>query len=202
MGEVVVQKHEDMLVPEHLHTAEIKMKHALSLKRVDRFAEAIPLGAEALRIFQQQLSPDDPWLYVQYNSMASLYSGNGQYSQADVLFQAAIRERSRLLGEKHPKTLISTASYDFLLCTMKRYDKALSLHKEVYEARTALLGENHLKRLLAAYKYAENLGNHKLYHEAHPIILDCHHRRIRVLGKEHRLTTKAHKLLQHCTDNL
>ena len=198
MGEVVIKKHEDILGSQHIHTAEIQMKHALSLKRVLRFEEAIPLAEDALVIFQKQLSTDDPNLYVQYNSMASLYAGNDQYPLAEKFFQLAIQERTRLLGVQHPKTLISTASYAFLLFKMKRYSQALPLQKEVYEARSILLGDNHPKRLLAAYNYADNLCIHAKYQEAHLIIEDGYVRRIQVLGASHRLTIKAHTLLQHC----
>jgi len=202
MGETVIQKHEHLLGSQHIHTAEIQMKHALSLKRVHRFEEAIPLAEAALVVFQQYLSPNDPNLYVQYNSMASLYAGNKQYSLAEKFFQLAIQERTRLLGAQHPKTLISTASYAFLLFKMKRYSQALPLQKEVYEVRSILLGDNHPKRLLAAYNYADNLCIHKQYQDAHLIIEDCYVRRIQVLGISHRLTTKAHTLLQHCIEKI
>ena len=202
MGEIVIQKHDDLLGSKHIHTAEIKMKHALSLKRVHRFEEAIPLAEEALAVFQQHLSTDDPQLYAQYNSMASLYAGNEHYPLAENFFQLAIAERTRLLGAHHPKTLISTASYAFLLFKMKRYSQALPLQKEVYEARSILLGDNHPKSLLAAYNYADNLCIHEQYQEAHLIITDCYQRRIQVLGTSHRLTTKAHTLLQHCTEKI
>ena len=79
----------------------------LALMRAKRFADAIPVYEDMLRICQTHLPPDNPRLAEVLNNLASAQFEAGQHQAAQRSLEKALAIRERGLGTQHPLTLRS-----------------------------------------------------------------------------------------------
>jgi tetratricopeptide (TPR) repeat protein len=121
--------------------------------------------------------------------LANLYADQGRYSEAEPLFQEALRLGKQLLGDTHPDVVASLSNLAGLYESQGRYSEAEPLFQEHWQLRKQLLGEAHpdvassLNNLAALYinrrvatarlkpHYQEALTLWKqLFSEAHPAV--------------------------------
>ena len=70
--------------------------------------------------WERSLGPDHPQVAYPLNNLANLYSNQGKYSEAEPLFQRALRIWERSLGPEHSLTRQVRKNYAILLRAMKR----------------------------------------------------------------------------------
>ncbi len=74
----------------------------------------------ALAIREKALGPDHPDTAQSLNNLAILYKNQGQYEQAEPLYQRALAIREKTLGPDHPETVRVRENYTNLLQMMKQ----------------------------------------------------------------------------------
>jgi len=121
---------------EFQHGIELNQQ-SVQLGNDGRFAEAIPLGEQALAIFEKAFGHDHPNVAIGSGNLAQLYIQAGQFDKAEPLFKHAVA-----ILEKHPdreKDLgLMLAGLADLYTRQKRYGEA-----EIYYRRCIPLLDKH-----------------------------------------------------------
>jgi tetratricopeptide (TPR) repeat protein len=78
------------------HGIELNQQ-SIKLGNQGEYAEAIPLGAQALAIFEKAFGPDHPNVAIGSGNLAQLYVQAGQFDKAEPLYK-----RAAAILEKHP----------------------------------------------------------------------------------------------------
>ncbi len=72
------------------------------------------------------------------NTYAGLLTRQGQYDQAEKLFDEVLRWRQRELGDDHPHTLVTLNDFGVLRREQERYDEAESLLRQALKDQIKL----------------------------------------------------------------
>jgi len=126
-----------------LQKAKELYAQVVPLYQQGKYAEAIPLAREALRLAEQALGPDHPDVATSLNNLALLYSEMGAYGQAEPLYQRALKIYEAKLGPDHPHVAASLNNLAGLYDDMGAYDQAEPLHQRALKIREARLGPDH-----------------------------------------------------------
>ena len=118
------------------------------------------------------------------------------FDEAIEHYEEAIHNRIRLLGEDHPKTMTSMASYAFLLNKTQEFEKAKPVHYQVLLNRKKVLGIMHPKTLTSMINYANCLIPLGYLKQGEELLRKCYESRVFLLGKEHSRTKNARKKYQ------
>ena len=78
-------------------------------------------------IREKALGPEHPDVATSLNNLAVLYRAQGQYAEAEPLYQRALAIRKRVLGPEHPKVATCLENYAILLRNMGRPEEAAPL---------------------------------------------------------------------------
>lgn len=73
--------------------------------------KALPLVAQVVKIFEQQLGKQHPDYVASLHNLAYLYDAQGNYKKALPLYQEVLAICVKVLGEKHPTTQFVKRSY-------------------------------------------------------------------------------------------
>jgi tetratricopeptide (TPR) repeat protein len=76
---------------------------------------------------EKALGPDHPHVATSLNNLAGLYYAQGQYAQAELLYQRALAILEKALGAEHPHIAIALENYAELLRKLKRSTEAAPL---------------------------------------------------------------------------
>ena len=76
--------------------------------------------------------------------MASLLYAKGSYDRAQVLYRRYLKSSQRVLGKKHPDTLIAYNNLANLYFDQGRRKEARKAMEETLRLHREVLGENHL----------------------------------------------------------
>ncbi|KAF2189776.1 hypothetical protein K469DRAFT_47842 [Zopfia rhizophila CBS 207.26] len=76
-------------------------------------------------------------------NLASTYSNQGRWKEAEGLEVRVIETRKRVLGKEHPDTLTSMNNLTFTLKSESRHEEAVSLMKTCFELRKRIIGPHH-----------------------------------------------------------
>ncbi len=117
--------------------------------------------------------------------MGQVYRRLGQYEQARVLLERALRVRRRLYGHAHPETASTMANLALLLRQAGDYDTAEALYREALAIQRAQLGENHPDVASTMEKLAGLLRRKGEHDAAEALFRQVLARRHRTLGEEH-----------------
>jgi tetratricopeptide (TPR) repeat protein len=69
---------------------------------------------QAIEIGEKRLGSEHPKLATWLNNLAGLYSDQGKYEEAELLYERALAIYERKLGPNHPYTVSTRESYAFL----------------------------------------------------------------------------------------
>ena len=93
---------------------------------------------------------DDPNNLNLLNSLATLYTDQGQYEKAEPLYSACLEKRLVFLGESHSNNTLSTQNnLADLYKKQGQYAKAEPLYVACLEKRRIALGESHPSTLVS-----------------------------------------------------
>src|SRR3989440_2742125 len=98
---------------------------ARSLEQDLRWQEAQAALEKAAHVFEQGGNQVD--YSAALNNLAELYRAQGNYAQAEALYQRALAMREQVLGPRHPDTASSLNNLASLLYTQSNYKQAEAL---------------------------------------------------------------------------
>ncbi|MBP0022607.1 MAG: tetratricopeptide repeat protein [Roseofilum sp. SID2] len=167
-----------------LNEAKQLVQQVVELYRQGKYAEAVPLAEEALKIRQLVLGEQHPNVASSLNDLGLLYLSMGRYEDALPLFQQALQMRQSLLGKQHRQVAISLNNLALLYREMGRYEEALPLFQDALQMNQTLLGEHpnvaqNLNNLAALYR---SMGR---YEDALPLFQQALQMRQSLLGEQH-----------------
>ena len=128
-------------------------------------------------------APTTLWAYAGLSAWAS-----GQPIQARTLHEHCLKVCRRVLGEEHPRTLMSMNGLALTLGALGDYSGARELLEQCLEIRRRVLGDEHRSTLIAMNNLAWALRNVGDSSEARELNEQCLEIRRRVLGNEHHTT--------------
>src|SRR5437588_5894880 len=91
----------------------------------------------------QVLMPQQPDTAQSLNNLAELYRAQGNYEQAEPLYQRALAIREQVLGSQHPDTAGSLNSLAVLYYDQGHYAQAEPLLKRALAISEQVLGPRH-----------------------------------------------------------
>ena len=106
-----------------------------------RYAEAGKRWLAALEE-AENFGPDDQRLATSLNNLAVLYRTQGNYAQAEPLYQRSLAIREKVLGPEHPDVATSLENYADLQRKMKRDAEAKKMEARAQAIRARHAGEN------------------------------------------------------------
>ncbi|KAF4445315.1 kinesin light chain 3, partial [Fusarium acutatum] len=109
----------------------------------------------------------------------------GEYSRAEMLADAAVQARRRILGPDHPSTLASIANLASTYRNQGRWEEAEKLDVEVMEARKVKLGPDHPDTLISIANLASTYRNQGRWEEAEKLEVEVIEARKAKLGPDH-----------------
>jgi serine/threonine protein kinase len=121
-------------------------------------------------------------------TIGNTYADLGLYRDAELQLERALDLRRRVLGERHPDTLMSMNNLASLYMNQGELARAKPLFTELLDARRRVLGEEHpdtartMNNLAMLYEYQ---GEYKL---AEPLYTKALEIKRRVLGEDHPST--------------
>jgi len=143
----------------------------------EKYAEAIPLALEALRIRERALGPDHPDVVESLNNLAILYDAMGAYGQAEPLYQRALKIDEKALGVDHLEVAADLNNLAVLYYNMGAYGQAEPLYQRALKILEAKLCPDDPKVAQSLDHLAELYYNMGAYDQAEPL----HQRALKIL---------------------
>ncbi|MFN2494663.1 MAG: FxSxx-COOH system tetratricopeptide repeat protein [Pseudonocardiaceae bacterium] len=131
---------------------------------------------------------DVAWLL---NGAALYLLTRGEPGPARLLFERALTDHRRVLGEDHPQTLRSASYLALDLLGLGEYERARDLDKDTFTRFRRVLGEDHPDTLRSASLLALVLRALGEYERARQLDEDTLTRSRRVLGEDHPETLRS-----------
>jgi CHAT domain-containing protein len=100
-----------------------------------RYAEAIPLAQEAVRVAEEILGAEHVHTATSLNNLAALYCDQGRYAEAEPLLQRALRIYEKALGPEHPQVAITLSNLAELYDAQGRHEEADTLRERALNIR-------------------------------------------------------------------
>jgi tetratricopeptide (TPR) repeat protein len=151
-----------------------------------KYAEALPIAAESLKVAEAAFGPDDARVAVALSYFALLYDHQGKYAEAEPLYQFALRIREKALGPDHPDVATTLNRLAELYLHQGKYAEAEPLLHRALRIDEKALGPDHpdvattLNNLSALY-YEQGR-----FAEAEPLLRRGRRGRGNTLGPDHR----------------
>jgi tetratricopeptide (TPR) repeat protein len=126
--------------------------------------------------------------------LAAIYGIQGRYAEAEKLELEVLGKRKKLLGEKHPDTLLTMRDLAVTYGCQGYLDEAEAFHEHVLDVRKRILGEDHPETLISmcdlalTYCQQDPLKNAAKAERLGFYVVAA---RKRILGEEHHNTLQA-----------
>ena len=118
-------------------------------------------------------------------NLASTYSNQGRWKEAEELFLQVIETLKKVLGEEHPDTLTSISNLGSVLERQGNYKEAKAMHQRALEGREKVLGAEHPDTLTSVNNLGSVLERQSKYKEAEAMQRQALEGREKALGIEH-----------------
>jgi eukaryotic-like serine/threonine-protein kinase len=125
------------------------------------------------------------------NVMGNVYFELGLYSRAEPLFSQALNIRRRVLGDKHPDTLVSMSSLGRTLSVEGRHSEGEKLLRDALAMQQRVLGPEHPDTLATTQRLAVVLGWEGDIAAEEKLTREALESRRRVLGEGHADTLES-----------
>jgi len=161
------------------------------LYKAHKYAEAIPVAREALRLRQEALGPKHPDTATSLDDLGAMLMVNGDVAAAEPLMREALAIRREVLGPNDPHVAVSLNNVGFALQEKRELQPAEEMFREALAIDRRRLGNEHpeiaiklvnLTRLLVAQGKPES---------AEPLAREAVAIRRKVLGNEHPALANA-----------
>jgi tetratricopeptide (TPR) repeat protein len=119
------------------------------------------------------------------DSLAAIFTQRGLWQDAEELDVQVVEMRKRVLGAKHPNTLISIANLASTYRSQGRWKEAEKLKMQVMKTRKRVLGAKHPSTLTSIANLASTFWDQGRWKEAEKLNVQVMKTSLRVLGAEH-----------------
>ena len=109
----------------------------------------------------------------------------GKYAEAEKINRQALQLKEKVLGAKHPSTLVTMNNLAYVLGNQGLYAEAEQMHRQTLQLSEKVLGTEHPDTLRSIYNLASVLNNQGKYAEAEQMHQQTLQLREKVLGTEH-----------------
>jgi tetratricopeptide (TPR) repeat protein len=142
---------------------------ARDLEHQRKYAEALPIAAQALSTAEKELASDDPWLSVPVSNLALVYDILGRYADAEPLYQRALSIHEKAFGPDNPLVAIDAESLAVLCFRQSQYANAEPLFLRALQIQEKTLAPADPGLATYLTNLAMNYVNEGKYAEAEPI---------------------------------
>jgi CHAT domain-containing protein/tetratricopeptide (TPR) repeat protein len=150
-----------------------------------KYAEALPLAQDALRLAEATYGPEHPNVATSLNNLAVLYDEQGKYAEAELLHRRALAIREKVLGPEHPDVATSLNNLAEVYRAQGRYAEAEPLHRRALAIKEKALGPEHPAVATSLNNLAVVYQDQGKYGEAEPLYRRALAIREKALGPEH-----------------
>ena len=171
-----------------LAEAEIRQTLGLTYQKLGDYKAAEPHLERSLKLYRDQLGPEDPNTLTALNNLGWLYCRQSRYDEAEPLLLKALEKRTHILGEEHPDTLETMSNLGWQYICQNRFDEGMQLTSKVLEIGTRILGEEHPTVLNSMFRLAIGYITLTQYDKAEDLSKKGLKISRRVLGDEHETT--------------
>ena len=178
----------DRFTPEQRQAAidaEHRNDRIVQLWRAKKYAEALPLAQENLRIREALLGEFHVDTAQSVGNVAAQHQGLRNYAAALPLFQRALVIREQLLGTEHPRTAESRVSLAYLYELQSNYAAALPLHERALATFERTIGPEHPQTVICLNNLAVFLQDQGDYAQSRLLFRRALAIREKVLGPTH-----------------
>jgi tetratricopeptide (TPR) repeat protein len=134
---------------------------------------------------QRHLGVEHPAVANSLNNLAGLYESQGQYAQAEPLYQQALAIREEALGPEHPDVAISLNGLAGLYRTQGQYAQTEPLYQRALAIQETALGPEHPAVATSLNNVALLYCNVGQYAQAEPLYRRALTIQEKALGPEH-----------------
>ena len=133
-----------LLCATSLHTQESRWKklneQTLDLEHKGKYAEALPIAAEALKVAEATFGRNDIRVATALSNLATIYDDQGKYPAAEPLFLRALDIEEKALGPEAPDVATYLSNLASLYGDQGRYIEAEPLYKRALNIDEKALG--------------------------------------------------------------
>jgi tetratricopeptide (TPR) repeat protein len=141
----------------------------LQLVNQNKFAEALPIAAEALKIAEASLGPNDIHVSIALTHLADIYDDQKNFAEAEPLYQRALALREKALGPDHLDVAISLTNLADLYEEQSKHAQAEPLYQRALIIREKKLGPDHPDVAVSLNNLAVVFDNEDKYAQAEPL---------------------------------
>lgn len=116
---------------------------ASKLLQERRYADAIKVSEEAIKVATDTFAPDHPCIAISKNLLGTLYWTYGRFSEAEPLFRQALAIYEEGLGPAHPKVATVLQNLADMYLSQDRYAEAEPLYKNALNIYENTFGPDH-----------------------------------------------------------
>ena len=118
-------------------------------------------------------------------TIGNTYMNLGLYSDAQSQVERAVELRRRMLGQRHPDTLVSQSRLALVYALEGKYAQAEELYNETLDVQRRVMGEEHSFTLTSMNGLANLYQSEGKYSQAETLLIKLLESQRRVLGEEH-----------------
>lgn len=137
----VLTTQREALGPDDADTLETQRELGVTLSRLDEHDEAIALLADARTRYRRSHPEADRTSLELGLGLAVAYLDDEDYTAAEELLETCVPQADRLLGPKHPRTLIGVGYLAAALRNLGRLEEARTYYERAYQTNRELFGE-------------------------------------------------------------
>ena len=157
----------------------------LELYQQGKYAEAIPIAAEALKVAEAAFGPHDTRVATSLNNLAQLYSNQGRYGEAESFDKRALDIDEKALGPDHPDVARDLNNLAALYYIQGMYAEAEPLFQRALRIDEKALGPDHPGVATDLNNLAELYSDEGKYAEAEPLFQRALRIDEKALGPDH-----------------
>ena len=107
----------------------------MELYRTCKYDGAVVVAKKALEVAEKNVGPNHPAVATSLNNLAELYRAQGQYAQAEPLYQRALAIVEKALGPDHPEVAENLDNLTALYRATKRDEESETLEQRAARIR-------------------------------------------------------------------
>jgi tetratricopeptide (TPR) repeat protein len=161
---------EGRLGPDHPSTATALNNLAALLQATNRLAEAEPLMARVVEIFEISYGKDHPNVATALNNLAQLLQATNRLAEAEPLMRRALAIDEASYGSEHPEVAVDLNNLAQLLQATNRLAEAEPLMRRALAIDEASYGSEHPKVAVDLSNLAQLLQATNRLEEAEPLM--------------------------------
>lgn len=158
---------------------------ASALRVLDRYDEAFMHSNESLLMRLALHGEMNEDVANSYNQLGSLHYNAGKFADAESSWRKALAIQEQVLGDHHPKTLVTAANLSTVLRRKTEFDEAAQILLDVLEKRAYVLGDEHPDYANTLYSLGFLYYDMGAFDEAEHYWRQTLEKRIALYGNEH-----------------